>query len=46
MDDLCVVECSDNLEDTVDGSDVGEEGVAETGSGGRTGGETGNVDAC
>lgn len=30
VDDLCVVKCTDDLEDAVDGTDMGEEGVAET----------------
>ena len=30
VDDLCVIECADDLEDTVYGADMGEEGVAET----------------
>jgi hypothetical protein len=35
VDDLGVVEGADDLEDAVDGADVGEEGVTEAGAGGR-----------
>lgn len=45
VDDLCVVERSDDLENTIDGTDVGQERVTETGTGRGTGGETGDIDA-
>lgn len=46
VDDLGVVKRTDTLEDTVDGTDVRQEGVTETGTGRGAGGETGNVDTC
>lgn len=45
MDNLGVIESTDDLEDTVDGTDVRQESVAETSTGRSTGGQTGNVDA-
>lgn len=46
VNDLGVIECSDDLEDTVDSSDVGQEGVSETCSGGCSSGKTGDIDTC
>jgi len=43
MDDLGIVEASHDLEDGIDGANVGEEGVAETGAGRGTARQTGNV---
>lgn len=34
VDDVRVVECTHNLEDTVDGSHMGQEGISKTGTGG------------
>jgi len=45
VDDLGIIERTDDLEDTVDGTDVRQESVTETGTGRSTGGKTGNVDA-
>lgn len=45
VDDLSVVESTNDLEDTVDGSHVGQESVSETGTGGSTGGKTSDVNA-
>lgn len=44
VNDLGVIECTDDLENTVDRTDVRQEGVSETGTGGCTGGQTGNID--
>jgi hypothetical protein len=45
VDYLGVVEGTHDLEDAVDGTDVREEGVAETSAGGRASGEASDVDA-
>lgn len=37
---------TDDLEDTVDGADVAQEGVTETGTCAGASGETGNIDTC
>lgn len=43
VDDLGVVEATDDLEDGIDGTDVRQEGVTETGTGGGTTGQTGDI---
>lgn len=43
VDDLGVVEATDDLEDGVDGADVRQEGIAETGTGGGTAGQTSDI---
>jgi len=43
VNDLGVIEATDDLEDGVDGADVGQERVSETGTGGCTTGQTSNV---
>lgn len=43
VDNLSVVEASNNLEDGIDSTDVGKERVSETSSGGRTASQTGNI---
>ena len=43
VDDIGVVECSNHLENTVDCTDVRQEGVSETGTGGCTSGKTGDI---
>lgn len=43
VDDLSIVEATDDLEDSVDGANVGQEGVAQTGASGSTTGQTSNV---
>lgn len=43
VDDLGVIEATYHLEDGIDGSDVRQESVTETGTGGSTAGQTGNV---
>jgi len=45
VDDLCVIKGADDLEDTVDGTDVGEESVSKTSASGGTGGEPSDIDA-
>lgn len=43
VDNLSVVKASNNLEDGIDSTDVGEERVSETSSSGRTASQTGNI---
>lgn len=43
VDDLGVVEASDYLEDGIDGTDVRQEGVTETGTSGGTARQTSNI---
>ena len=43
VDDLGIVEATDDLEDGVDGANVGQERVTETSTGGGTTGQTGDV---
>lgn len=43
VDDLGVIEATDDLEDGIDGTDVRQEGVTETGTGGGTTGQTGDI---
>lgn len=43
VDDLSVIEAPDDLEDGVDGADVGQEGITQTGTGRGTAGQAGNV---
>lgn len=43
MDNLSIVEASDDLEDGIDGADVGKESVSKTSSGRRSASETGNI---
>lgn len=45
VNDLGVVKGSDDLEDAVDGSDVGQESIAQACTGGGTLGQTSNIDA-
>lgn len=46
VDDLGIVETPHDLEDGVDGADVRQEGIPETGTGGSTARQTGNVVDC
>lgn len=43
MNDLSIVEAADDLEDGIDGTNVGKEGVAQTSTSGRTAGQTSDV---
>jgi hypothetical protein len=43
VDDLGIVESADDLEDGIDGANVRQEGVSETGTSGRTAGETSDI---
>jgi hypothetical protein len=43
VDNLGIIETSDNLEDGIDGADMGQEGVTETGTSRGTTGQTSNV---
>lgn len=43
VDDLGIIESTDDLEDGIDGADVGQESVAETSTGGGTAGKTGDI---
>ena len=43
MDNLGIVEATNDLEDGIDGANVGKEGVAETGTGGGTARKTSNI---
>lgn len=43
VDNLGIVEATNDLEDGVDGANVRQERVTETGTGGSTAGQTGNV---
>lgn len=43
MNDLGIIEASDDLEDGVDGANVRQEGVTQTGTGRSTTGQTSNV---
>lgn len=43
VDDFCVIKTPDDLEDGIYSSNVGQEGIAKTSTGGSTLGETGNV---
>jgi hypothetical protein len=43
VDDLGIVEATDDLEDGVDGANMGQEGVSETSTGGCAAGQTSNV---
>ena len=44
VNDIGVVERSDHLEDTIDGTDMGQEGVTQPGSGRGSGCKTSNID--
>ena len=46
VDNLGIVKASHNLEDGIDGANVRQERVAETSTGGRTTGQTGDVVDC
>lgn len=43
VDNLGIVEAADNLEDGIDGTNVRQESVSETGTGGGTSGQTGDI---
>jgi hypothetical protein len=43
VDNLSIVEAADDLEDGVDGTNVGKEGIAKTGTGRRTASQTSNI---
>jgi len=43
VDNLGIIETSDDLEEGIDGADVRQEGVTETGTSGGTTGQTSNV---
>ena len=43
VNDLGIIETSDDLEDGIDGADVGQESVSETSTSGGTTGQTSNV---
>lgn len=43
VDNLGIIEAAHHLEDGVDGTDVRQERVTETGTGGRTAGQTGDI---
>lgn len=43
VNDLGVIEASDDLEDGIDGTDVRQEGVTQAGTGGGTAGQTGDI---
>lgn len=43
MDDLCIVEASDDLEKGIDGANVGQESIAKTSTGGSTTGQTSDI---
>lgn len=43
VDDLGIVETTNDLEDGIDGANVRQEGVTETGTGGGTAGQTGDI---
>ena len=45
VDDLRVVEGADDLEDTIDSADMGQESVSEARAGRGTSGETSDIDA-
>lgn len=43
MDNLGIIEAAHHLEDGVDGTDVRQESVTQTGTGGSAAGQTGNI---
>lgn len=43
MDNLSIIEATNDLEDSIDGTDVRQESVTETGTGGGTTGQTGDI---
>jgi hypothetical protein len=43
VNDLCIIEAAHNLEDGIDGTDVGQERISKTSTGGRATGQTSNV---
>lgn len=43
MDDFGIIEAANHLEDGIDGTNVGQEGVAQTGTSGSATGQTSNI---